>query len=89
MRDGIKNELVNAIDFPKEVLLNLPKVTLIGKNHVTIENHKGIIEYIPERIRVNTTIGVVRILGKNMIVNSIMTEIITISGEIMNIEIMV
>ncbi|MDI3501153.1 MAG: hypothetical protein PWP22_924 [Thermoanaerobacter sp.] len=89
MRDGIKNELVNAIDFPKEVLLNLPKVTLIGKNHITIENHKGIIEYIPERIRVNTTIGVVRILGKNMIVNSIMTEIITISGEIMNIEIMV
>lgn len=64
MRDGIKNELVNAIDFPKEVLLNLPKVTLIGKNHVTIENHKGIIEYIPERIRVNTTIGVIRILGK-------------------------
>ncbi|ADH60693.1 sporulation protein YqfC [Thermoanaerobacter mathranii subsp. mathranii str. A3] len=89
MRDGIKNELVNAIDFPKEVLLNLPKVTLIGKNHVTIENHKGIIEYIPERIRVNTTIGVVRILGKKMIVNSIMTEVITISGEITNIEILV
>ncbi|ADD02192.1 MULTISPECIES: sporulation protein YqfC [Thermoanaerobacter] len=89
MRDGIKNELVNAIDFPKEVLLNLPKVTLIGKNHVTIENHKGIIEYIPERIRVNTTIGVIRILGKKMIVNSIMTEVITISGEITNIEILV
>ncbi|HAA64377.1 sporulation protein YqfC [Thermoanaerobacter sp. CM-CNRG TB177] len=89
MRDGIKNELVNAIDFPKEVLLNLPKVTLIGKNHITIENHKGIIEYIPERIRVNTTIGVIRILGKKMIVNSIMTEVITISGEITNIEILV
>ncbi|MGI1690078.1 MULTISPECIES: sporulation protein YqfC [Thermoanaerobacter] len=89
MKDEIKNELVNAIDFPKEVLLNLPKITLIGKTHVTIENHKGIIEYIPERIRINTTIGVVRILGKNMIVNSIMTEIITISGEIMNIEMMV
>ena len=89
MRDGIKNELVNAIDFPKEVLLNLPKITLIGKTHVTIENHKGIIEYIPERIRVNTTIGVIRILGKKMIVNSIMTEVITISGEITNIEILV
>lgn len=31
MKNGIKNELVNAIDFPKEVLLNLPKITLIGK----------------------------------------------------------
>ena len=89
MKDGTKNELVNAIDFPKEVLLNLPKITLIGKTHVTIENHKGIIEYIPERIRVNTTIGVIRILGKKMIVNSIMTEVITISGEITNIEILV
>lgn len=89
MKDGIKNEILNAIDFPREVLLNLPKITLIGKTYATIENHKGIIEYIPERIRINTTIGVVRILGKNMIINSIMAEIITISGEIMNIEMMV
>ncbi|HHW56221.1 MAG TPA: sporulation protein YqfC [Clostridia bacterium] len=88
MKDSLKNELINAIDFPKEVLLNLPKITLIGKTHITIENHKGIIEYIPERIRINTTIGIVRISGENMIVNSIMTEMITISGEIKNIEIM-
>lgn len=78
--DVIKGGVINIIDFPKDVLLNLPKITLIGKTQLTIENHRGIIEYIPERVRINTTIGVVRITGKNMVINSIMTEIITISG---------
>ncbi|SNX55245.1 sporulation protein YqfC [Thermoanaerobacterium sp. RBIITD] len=85
----IKEGILNLVDFPKEVLLNLPKITVIGNTQVTVENHKGIIEYIPERIRINSTIGMIRICGKNMVINSVMTEIIVVTGKIVSIEILV
>ncbi|MFU0783336.1 sporulation protein YqfC [Thermoanaerobacterium thermosaccharolyticum] len=85
----IKEGILNLVDFPKEVLLNLPKITVIGNTQITVENHRGIIEYIPERIRINSTIGMIRISGKNMIINSVMTEILVITGKIISIEIIV
>ncbi|ADL68713.1 sporulation protein YqfC [Thermoanaerobacterium thermosaccharolyticum] len=85
----IKEGILNLVDFPKEVLLNLPKITVIGNTQITVENHRGIIEYIPERIRINSTIGMIRISGKNMIINSVMTEILVITGKILSIEIIV
>lgn len=85
----IKEGILNLVDFPKEVLLNLPKITVIGNTQVTVENHKGIIEYIPERIRINSTIGMIRICGNNMVINSVMTEIIVVTGKIVSIEILV
>ncbi|MGB9680042.1 MAG: sporulation protein YqfC [Thermoanaerobacteraceae bacterium] len=85
----IKEGILNIVDFPKDVLLNLPRITLIGRIQVSIENHKGIIEYVPERIRINTSIGIIRIKGKKMIINSIMTEVIVINGEIEVVEILV
>ncbi|MDI3310589.1 MAG: sporulation protein YqfC [Thermoanaerobacterium sp.] len=85
----IKEGILNLVDFPKDVLLNLPKITVIGNTQITVENHRGIIEYIPERIRINSTIGMIRITGKNMIINSVMTEILVITGKILSIEIIV
>ncbi|HHV73988.1 MAG TPA: sporulation protein YqfC [Thermoanaerobacterium sp.] len=87
--NAIKEGILNLVDFPKDVLLNLPKITVIGNTQITVENHRGIIEYIPERIRINSTIGMIRITGKNMIINSVMTEILVITGKILNIEIIV
>jgi len=87
--ESIKEGILNIVDFPKDVLLNLPRITLIGRIQVSIENHKGIIEYVPERIRINTSIGIIRIKGKKMIINSIMTEVIVINGEIEVVEILV
>ncbi|MBP2072705.1 MULTISPECIES: sporulation protein YqfC [Thermoanaerobacterium] len=85
----IKEGILNLVDFPKDVLLNLPKITVIGNTQITVENHRGIIEYIPERIRINSTIGMIRISGKNMIINSVMTEILVITGKIISIEIII
>lgn len=89
MKQSLKDELINAIDFPKDALLNLPKIMLIGKTHLTVENHRGIVEYLPERVRINSTVGIIRVIGENMVINSIMTEVITITGEIKSVEIVV
>lgn len=82
----IKSNFSEILELPKDIMLDLPKVTLIGNLQLYIENHKGIVEYGNLRIRVNTNAGILRILGKNMIIKTIVTEEIIIVGEIDSIE---
>lgn len=82
----IKSNFSEILELPKDIMLDLPKVTLIGNLQLYIENHKGIVEYGNLRIRVNTNAGILRILGKNMVIKTIVTEEIIIVGEIDSIE---
>ena len=59
---GLRRNVVNALELPKEVILNLPLISLTGKEELIIENYKGIIEYGDEVMRVNTGIGVLKTL---------------------------
>ena len=47
-----KEVLVEKLDLPKDVLLNVPKIIVIGRNEVTIENHKGIMLFEREKIKI-------------------------------------
>lgn len=84
--DDIKSNVSEMLELPKDIMLDLPKITLIGNLQLYIENHKGIIEYGNLRIRVNTNAGILRVLGKNMVIKTIVTEEIIIVGEIESVE---
>ncbi|KNF09349.1 sporulation protein YqfC [Gottschalkia purinilytica] len=84
--DEIKETVSEMLELPKDIMLDLPKVTMVGNLQVYIENHKGIIEYSKQRIRINTNNGVLRILGNDMFIRTILTEEIIIIGEIYTIE---
>ena len=82
----IKESISELLELPKDIMLDLPRVTLIGNLQLYIENHKGIIEYSSQRIRINTKSGVMRITGKNLTIKTIVTEEIIIAGLISQIE---
>ncbi|HHU63804.1 MAG TPA: sporulation protein YqfC, partial [Clostridiales bacterium] len=50
------------------------------------QNHRGIIEYTSQRIRLNSTIGIIRMLGNNMVIKNIEKSEITITGCFISIE---
>lgn len=82
----MKSAVSEMFELPKEITLNLPKISMIGKNQMLVENHKGIIEYTPQRIRVNSSIGVIRVQGHDMELKNIAADDIMITGEIKVIE---
>ncbi|MGO1469081.1 MAG: sporulation protein YqfC [Tissierella sp.] len=90
MKKNIKKaklNITNALELPLDVALDLPKVTVIGNIKVEITNHKGIIEYKNEIIRVNTNIGILKITGDSLEIKNIFIEEINIDGNIEKIEI--
>lgn len=38
-----KEKILNKLDLPSDISLDLPKIIVIGNREITIENHKGII----------------------------------------------
>lgn len=89
MGKGIKRNVSEALELPKEVVLNLPLISIIGREEFCIENYKGIIEYSEEKIRINTASGILKIEGKNLNLRNITSESLTITGGMFKFEFIV
>lgn len=77
---GIREVVADSWGLPKDVMMNLPKLSIGGNREIYIENYKGILEYTAEEIRLSTTIGVMRICGKNLNIDRIRLNDIFVSG---------
>lgn len=85
--DKFKYKASEALELPKDIVLDLPKITIIGNIQVNVLNHKGIIEYTMENIRINSNIGTIKISGENMELKTILSEEIIVIGYIEKVEI--
>lgn len=85
-KNPIKRQVSELFEIPREIILNLPLVTVTGNREMSIENYKGVIEYTEEKIRINTSCGIMKIEGKNLFLKQITSEHILIIGIINKFE---
>ncbi len=83
---NIKNKISNMFELPKEIVLNLPLISIVGNQEINIENYKGVIEYTEMKIRINTSCGIFKIEGKNLSLKQITAEAITVTGVVTKLE---
>ena len=63
---GFGKGMAEKLDLPKEVVLDLPLVSMVGQDEVTVENHKGLLEYSAETIRIATGAGRLLLTGEGL-----------------------
>lgn len=85
--ENVKYSISEALELPRDIIMDLPKLSLMGNIEASLLNHKGIIEYTQEVIRINTKSGVFKITGEDLEIKTILSEEIIIVGNIKNIEI--
>ena len=85
-RKPLREKVVDAIELPKEIVLSVPKITILAGKEALVENYKGIIELSPEIIRLYTGAGVLCFTGEGLDIASITDEDISILGSITKIE---
>lgn len=76
------DRLSGALDLPPEVVLDVPKITLVGTLHLQVENHRGILEYTPERVRIRVSDGELVVTGDHLRIGSIFQQELAIEGRI-------
>ena len=84
--EKVKRSISETLDISKDIILEMPKIVIIGKEEITIENHKGIIMFERNIIRVKTKINDIKILGEDLEIIYIGEATLSIKGEFISIE---
>ncbi len=74
------------LEIPREVVSNIPKITITGFDEILIENFKGILEYEDFFTRISTSLGNININGFNLKLNQMTDDDIIVTGKIENID---
>ncbi len=59
-------QLLTRLDLPVETDATVPKLTMVGRGDLLVENHTGVLQYEPARIRLTTHEGVLQIGGTDL-----------------------
>jgi sporulation protein YqfC len=83
----IEGSLADFFELPRDIVLDLSRLTLIGNRQIYLENHKGIVEYEEGRIKVRTNSGILVINGKNLVIRNLYAAELYVEGDIDSLEI--
>ncbi|HBC92879.1 MAG TPA: sporulation protein YqfC [Pelotomaculum sp.] len=78
----VKRQFSEAMELPGDVVLDLPKIIMVGNIQLFIENHRGIIEYTTEGVRVSVGEGEVTVIGENLMLRNILPDELCVEGKI-------
>lgn len=73
------------LDLPQDVALDLPRVTMIGGIQLTVENHRGVIHFSPQSLRLAMERGEMEVSGEQLVIRSIGAEEVFVEGRILGV----
>ena len=85
-RYRIKQWVGRRFDLPNDVMLDLPRITMIGHLHAYIENHQGLITFSDKEILLRMNKGFIKIKGEKIVLKTMLKEEIIVEGKIMDIQ---
>lgn len=82
LKNRFKKRFSDYLELPGDIMLDLPKIVLMGNLQVFIENHRGIQEYNPQLVRVVVNDRVVEVTGEGLTLRNILADEICVEGRI-------
>lgn len=76
-----KENIAEKLDLPRDIIMDLPKITITGDSEILIENHKGIVVFGEKVVRINSRIGSISIHGEGFEILFIGGKTLTLSGK--------
>jgi sporulation protein YqfC len=77
-----RNWMAKKMDLPQDVMMDLPRITMIGQIHIYIENHRGLLSFTDKELRLLLKQGQLLIKGSAFVIKTILPEEILLEGKI-------
>jgi len=78
----IRSWMTKQLDLPEDVMMDLPRITMIGQIHIYIENHNGLLTFTEKEIRLLLKQGQLLVKGQSLVIKTILPEEILVEGKI-------
>ncbi|MCI0181871.1 MAG: sporulation protein YqfC [Acidibacillus sp.] len=85
-RDKTEHMAADLLEVPKDTLLHVPRVMLVGNEQVVVDNYKAILSFEPELIRIALVKGEVAIKGNGLVLKVIVPEQLVIEGTVSSVD---
>lgn len=85
-RARMKQWFVDKAELPADVVLDLPRVTMIGHLHLYIENHHGLLSFSSQQLELRLSTGKLQVQGENFVIKTILPEEILLEGNIQHVK---
>ncbi|MCX7570823.1 sporulation protein YqfC [Tumebacillus sp. DT12] len=85
-RQRVKKMAADMLDVPKDSILDVPRITLIGGLQLYVENYRGVMEFRDDLLRLALSQGELHVYGKSLVVKSIFPAEVVIEGNISGIK---
>ncbi|HBI03689.1 MAG TPA: sporulation protein YqfC [Paenibacillaceae bacterium] len=69
-----------VLDLPKDITMEMPRITMIGQYQMYIENHRGVLHFSDKELRLLLTKGQLMIKGSNLVIRAILPEEVLVEG---------
>ena len=76
-----KEIIAEKFNLPRDIMLDLPKITIISDNEITIENHKGVVLFENKEVKINSNVGLISISGRDFEILFMGGSTLTLSGK--------
>ncbi len=85
-RKGNLQAMAAFLEIPPDIVLDMPRLTMLGNKQLLVENHKGIIEYTSGLVRVKLNQGELAVTGDSLSIGNLQQEHILVEGTIRRLE---
>ena len=85
-RGSLLEKTAAALDLTGDLVAGLPRVELIGRSEMRMENHKGILSYGSQEIHISGGKLVVRVRGEDLELRAMNARELLITGTILGVE---
>lgn len=78
----LRQMAVGVLDLPQDVVLEVPRITMIGHLQMYIENHRGVLQFSENELRLLLTNGQLLVIGEQLVIRAILKEEVLLEGRI-------
>ena len=78
----MNNWITQNMELPADVMMDLPRITMIGQIHIYIENHRGLLTFSDTELRLLLKQGQLLVKGEGFVIKTILPEEILLEGKI-------
>ncbi|MFD1358239.1 sporulation protein YqfC [Fictibacillus halophilus] len=86
LRQQVSKWMMQNLELPADVVMDLPRITMIGQLHIYIENHRGVKAFSNEQLKLKLKQGTLVISGREFVIKTILPEEILLEGNISSVD---
>jgi sporulation protein YqfC len=81
-RQHMRRWITDKLELPADIMMDLPRITMVGQIHIYIENHRGLLAFSDKELRLLLKQGQLLVRGENFVIKMILPEEILLEGKI-------